>query len=84
MATLVVLPTLLTALPLLLLTRTDMAPLLPQEVATVVTLPIHHTHTPMVEVAVTMVGVAMAHPLLAVVEAIMDDTNSTTDKVVVK
>ena len=75
MATPVVLPTLLMALPLLPLTRTDMVPLLPQEVAaTVVTLPIHLT--PMVEVGVTMVGVAMALPLLAAVVATMGDTRS--------
>ena len=78
MVTPVVLPTLLMALPL---THTDMVPLLPQEAeATVVTLPIHLT--PMAEVGVTMVGVAMALPLLAAVVAIMDDINSTNNAVV--
>ena len=76
MATLVVHLTLPMALPLLpLTTRTDMA-LLPQEAAvTDATLPI--PHTPTVEVGVTMVGVAMVHPLLVVAVVVtMDDIRS--------
>ena len=79
MATLVVLHTLPMAPPLLpLTTLTDPVPLLQEAVVTDVTLPIHHT--PTVEVGVTMVGVAMAHPLLVVVVVVtMDDTNSTNN-----
>ena len=73
--TLAVLPILPMALPLLPLTLTDMAPL-PQDPATVI-LPTT-LHTLMVVVGVTMVGVAMAIPLLAaaVVEVTMDDIRS--------
>ena len=74
MATLVVPPIPPTAHPLLPLTPMDTAPLpLGAAAATVVILPTDH-HIPMVEVGVTMVGVAMDHPLLAAAAVVtMDD-----------